>query len=288
LELTIERIEEVLSLVRDEGCRALDLRGVRFADPYGLLLLDLLIRDQDERSEPLDVIWPTHRPVVGWMRAMGRYDGLDASRRTGGRLPDVHHALQPITPIADERAIMELVDGFDARLAERYRLDPSPRNTLIRFMIELFQNIPQHSNATGEVADPHGIAAMQDYHDGIVLAIADKGVGMRASLSLRDPGLVASDADALDAVILRGVSRFDDPGRGEELMRIFRMVRSWDGTIAVRSGSALLYHDPERGGDLYDVAPFPGLQIALCIPRRVFGIEEVDGAPEDWFNEPDE
>ena len=100
--------------------------------------------------------------------------------------------------------------------------------------------------------------------------------------------MVGSDAAAVDAVVLRGLSRFRDPGRGQELMRIFRMVRSWDGTIVVRSGSALLYHDPERGADLQDVAFFSGVQIALCIPRRVFGIGEVDVDVERVFNEPDE
>ena len=222
------------------------------------------------------------------MRAMGVAPNLSAAPRPRSRLPSVRTALQPITQIEDEHGITALVNGFDARLAERYPLDESPRRTLIRIMLELFQNIPQHSNATGDVADPHGVAAMQDYRDGLVLAIADSGVGMRTSLSLRGEESVGSDAEALDAVVLRGLSRFRDPGRGQELMRIFRMVRSWDGTIAIRSGSALLYHDPERGAEVHDVAPFPGVQIALCIPTRVFGIGEVDVDSEQRFNEPDE
>ena len=287
MELTIEQIEGVMSLLLNER-RRLDLRNVRFADPYGLLLLDLVLRDRAEGSAPLDVAWPTHPPVKKWMQAMGLAFDVSAALRPESRLPNVRTALQPITRIEDERGVIALVNGFDARLAQRYPLDESPRRTLIRIMLELFQNIPQHANATGNVSDAHGIAAMQDYRDGIVLAIADKGIGMRASLSLRGEEKIGSDAEALDAVVLRGLSRFRDPGRGQELMRIFRMVRSWDGTIAIRSGSALLYHDPERGADVHDVAPFPGVQIALCIPTRVFGIEEVDGAPEDWFNEPDE
>jgi len=288
VELTIEWIEDVMTLAADEEGQVLDLRDVRFVDPYGLLLLDLLIRDRAECGAPLQVAWPVHAPVVGWMRAMGRYDRIDRTAQLARRLPRVSTALQPIASIADEAAITRLVDGFDARLAERYPLDESPRRTLVRIMIELFQNIPQHSNATGDAVDPHGIAAMQDYRDGLVLAIADKGVGFRASLSLRGDGPIETDSAAIDAAVLRGLSRFTDPGRGEELMRIVRMVRSWDGTIAVRSGGALFHHDPAQGGDLYDVAPFPGVQIALCIPRRVFGIEEVDAKGERRFNGPDE
>jgi len=291
MQLTIEGIEEVLRVVRSEGETTLDLRSVRDADPFGLALLDLLIRHQEEEGARLTVLRPVHPPVIQWMQAMGLFT------RPGLRTPapDVTDALQPITPIENEDAIMALVDRFDERLAERYTLDDSPRFSLIRFMIELFQNIPQHSNATGEAEDPHGIAAMHDFADGVVLAIADKGVGMRKSLSLRGEPF-ETDADALDAIVLQGLSRFVDPGRGAELLRILKMIRSWDGTLAIRTGSALFHHDPTRGGDIYDVAPFPGVQIALVIPHRVFGIEEIQGerdAPLDvegeaWFNGADE
>jgi len=285
MDLTIGRIEETMSLILDEGLRSLDLRSARFVDPYGLLLLDLLRRERIERGAPLEIAWPTGGAVGRRMRAMGLRPRLFAPST---EVPSVETALQPITPIDDERGVMDLVNRFDARLAERYPLDDSPRRTLIRIMIELFQNIPQHANATGKIADPHGIAAMHDDPDGIILAIGDKGIGMKASLSLRGDERLETDADAIDAVVLRGLSRFADPGRGEELMRIFRMVRSWDGTIAVRTGSALLYHDPERGADIHDVAPFPGVQIALVIPQRFFGIEDlqgVDADPQDGFNE---
>ena len=285
MDLTIGRIEETMSLVLDEGLRSLDLHSVRLVDPYGLLLLDLLRRERFERGTPLEIAWPTGGPVGRWMRAMGLRPRLIAAPTEP---PTVQTAIQPITPIDDEGAVMDLVNRFDARLAERYPLDDSPRRTLIRIMIELFQNIPQHANATGEISEPHGIAAMHDEEDGIILAIGDKGIGLKASLSLRGDEHLETDADAIDAVVLRGLSRFADPGRGEELMRIFRMVRSWDGTIAVRTGSALLYHDPERGADIHDVPPFPGVQIALVIPQRFFGIEDlsgVDAEPEDGFNE---
>lgn len=285
-ELTIDTVEDAVARVLEEPTSPLDLRRVRFVDPYALLLLDLLTQDADERGTPLEVRWPTDRPVARWMTAMGLFDDLERRRRPARRRPPtVREALQPITPIEDERGIVGLVNAFDARLSERYSIDWSPRKTLIQIMLELFQNIPQHSNATGEAGDPHGIAAMQDYRDGIVLASADKGIGLRRSLSLREGGDGLTDASALDAAVLRGVSRFADPGRGKELMKIVHIVRSWGGTIVVRSASALLYHHPDRGTDVFDVPSFPGVQIAVCIPRHVFGIEEVDLEGVDLFNE---
>jgi hypothetical protein len=157
---------------------------------------------------------------------------------------------------------------------------------------------------------------MHDDGHSVTLAIADKGIGLARSLRLRlglhpdSPGQASleqsrleqaslaqtglSDADALRAVVFDGRSRFRDPGRGHELERIFRLVRSWEGTVVVRSGSALLYQS-EAGGDVVDVAPFPGVQIALSIPRAVFGIGEaafgeggVESRGDPGFNEGNE
>jgi hypothetical protein len=220
--------------------------------------------------------------------------------------------LIPIVSIDREDDVSRLVGSFDDRLSNRYPMDESPRRRFLRILLELFQNIPQHANATGDVLDPHGIAAMHDDGHSVTLAIADKGIGLARSLRLR-PGsseqssleqaclaqacleqASLSDADALRAVVFDGRSRFLDPGRGHELERIFRLVRSWEGTVVVRSGAALLYQS-EAGGDVVDVAPFPGVQIALSIPRAVFGIGEaafgeggVESRGDPGFNEGNE
>jgi hypothetical protein len=206
-------------------------------------------------------------------------------------------ALAPIASIERETDVSRLVGAFDERLAARFPIDETPRRGFLRILFELFQNIPQHANAAGDILDPHGIAAMHDDEQHVVLAIADKGIGLARSLGLRpDPsghrGL--SDADALRAVVFDGRSRFRDPGRGHELERIFRRVRSWEGTMVVRSGSALLFQS-DAGGDVVDVAPFPGVQLALSIPRFLLGLGEgplaeggVESRGDPGFNEADE
>lgn len=272
MELTIESIEEVLSHLYVDGARDLDLRSTRFIDPFALLLLDLALRDAREKGTPLHVEWPTLPAVRNWMTDMRFFaDTRVVSRDLS--LPEAGTALQPIVTIESEDHVSRLVEAFDRRLSERFPLDDAPRRRFLRILLELCQNIPQHSNATGDVPDPHGIAAMQDYKDGVLLAIADKGIGFRKSLALRGSLGDLDDAAAVSSVVLDGISRFRDPGHGRELQRIFRLVRSWDGTVAIRSGRAFLYHGP-LGGEIYDVAPFPGVQIALRIPRRVFGIGE--------------
>jgi hypothetical protein len=218
--------------------------------------------------------------------------------------------LTPIGCIERENDVSRLVGTFDDCLSARFPIDESPRRRFLRILFELFQNIPQHANAAGDVFDPHGIAAMHDDGQRVVLAIADKGIGLARSLGLgkgagqdrasgrvrdarRDEGTL-SDADALRAVVFDGRSRFRDPGRGHELERIFRRVRSWEGTMVVRSGSALLFQS-DAGGDVVDVAPFPGVQMALSIPRSALGIGEgplaeegVESRGDPGFNEASE
>jgi hypothetical protein len=337
VRLTSETIEDVLDLVLVEAERSLDLRDVRSIDVYALLLLDLVVRHARESGAPLRVTWPESPSVRRWMTAMRFFvdvkTGL-ASRPAEestvrqeaacGSAADASalgaSTLAPIVSIDREDDVSRLVGAFDEHLSTRYPMDESPRRRFLRILLELFQNIPQHANATGDILDPHGIAAMHDDEHSVVLAIADKGIGLARSLGLRlglrpglhpdSPGQASlehagpgqasleqtslSDADALRAVVFDGRSRFRDPGRGHELERIFRLVRSWEGTVVVRSGSALLYQS-EAGGDVVDVAPFPGVQIALSIPRAVFGIGEgpfggggVESRGDPGFNEGNE
>lgn len=284
MRLTSETMEEVLDAAAS-GERAIDLRGVTSIDVHALLLLDLLVRRAREEGRPLRVAWP-ESSVRHWMSAMGFFADVKAESvprsadRAAGARQDLASTglnllvVSPIAAIEREDDVSRLVGAFDERLSDRFPLDESPRRRFLRILLELFQNIPQHANATGDV-DPHGLAALHDDGDRVELAVADKGIGLARSLALRGdaPGDQLSDADALRAVVFDGKSRFRDPGRGHELERIFRLVRSWEGTILVRSGTALLYQS-DLGGDVVCVAPFPGVQIALSIPRAVFGIGE--------------
>ncbi|MEI6171904.1 MAG: pentapeptide repeat-containing protein, partial [bacterium] len=324
MRLTSETIEDVLDLVLVEAERSLDLSDVGSIDAYALLLLDLVVRHARESGAPFRVTWPESPSVRRWMTAMHFFVDVKAGLASrpaeestvwqeatcgsaAGACALGASTLAPMVSIDREEDVSRLVGSFDERLSARYPIDESPRRRFLRILLELFQNIPQHANATGDVLDPHGIAAMHDDGHSIVLAIADKGIGLARSLRLRlglRPGsseqaslgqaslaqsrlaqtsleqsnlaqagleqaclgqACLSDADALRAVVFDGRSRFRDPGRGHELERIFRLVRSWEGTVVVRSGSALLYQS-EAGGDVVDVVPFPGVQIALSIP----------------------
>ena len=266
-QLTIETIDHILESIAVDGLDHIDLKNVRFVDPYALLLLHLLLLERDEQGQPIKISWPLIPRIHQWMRAMGMQ--MTRFPVAGAPFADGESPLQPITEIEDEAGIGRVVDGFHRCLAKRYSLTETSRRALVAVMIELFQNIPHHSNATGMAPDAHGIAAMQDDEDSIFLAVADKGIGLASSLGLRGGYENLSDAAALDVVFHQGASRFDDPGRGGELRRIAELVRSWNGAFALRSGRALYYFD-SRGGNVVDVPYFPGVQLGLRLPRNMF------------------
>ena len=272
-KLTVDTIDQVIEVIISKESERLDLTDADFIDPYALLLLALSLHRRASVATPIDVRWPARKDVLGWMRAMDFFDAIDDPKlELHDRASARSDALQPITHITGEDSVSRLVNAFDRRLTDHYPLTDESRNALVKMMFELFQNIPQHSNATGEASDPYGLAAMQDYSGSIFLAVADMGIGLRQSLATRDGFVDLSDLSALNRIVFDGMSRFADPGRGGELRRIAKLVNRWDGLLVIRSGEALLYMDVERG-DIYDTPYFPGVQIGLRLPRRVFGVD---------------
>ena len=284
--LTAQNVDQLAEALFENGRSHLDLSRVTFLDPYALLFLVLGLRIRRESEDRCEVSWPRSRHVQRWLAAMSLAREVDDFAPAEKPLfPEPSDALQPITRITDEESIPRLIDAFHRRLTERYPLTPTSRGRLTKIMLELFQNIPQHGNPTGEAVDPHGLAAMQDYRESIFLAVADRGVGVRVSLSTREEYADIRDTGALNEIVFNGASRFDDPGRGGELRRIMRLVRNWDGIFAIHSGEAHLIADPDRG-EVHDAPFFPGVQIAIQLPREVFGIEQppVDDIPTNKFN----
>ena len=137
-----------------------------------------------------------------------------------------------------------------------------------------WQNIVEHAGTGGWVA-------VQAYHwrrrlgrRVAVIAVADAGVGFRASLETTHAHQVGerwSDVAALEAAVFQGVSRFRDPGRGQGLAGMRRYVGRWDGKLSLRSGTARLSIVPAWDDDVPmadGLAPFPGSQVLLIIPAR--------------------
>ena len=74
-------------------------------------------------------------------------------------------------------------------------------------------------------------------------------------------------------VVLHGVSRLSDPGRGLGLKGIRGWVHRFDGKLTVRSGTARIAPIiPDWDDDIPrqdDLPKFPGTQLQVIIPKRV-------------------
>jgi hypothetical protein len=79
---------------------------------------------------------------------------------------------------------------------------------------------------------------------------------------------------ALDETVMRGASRFRDPGRGQGLAGVRRFVQTWGGKFSVRSGTARIAIIPEWDSDTFPLKEnlpfFPGAQVQMTIPESVF------------------
>jgi hypothetical protein len=115
----------------------------------------------------------------------------------------------------------------------------------------------------------------------VVIAVCDAGMGFRRSLETahgRPRSDRWDDAMALEEAVIRGVSRFRDPGRGQGLAGVRRFIGKWDGKLAIRSGTARIAIVPGWDDDVplrEGLPDFPGAQMQITIPERL----PVTGAP---------
>jgi hypothetical protein len=80
------------------------------------------------------------------------------------------------------------------------------------------------------------------------------------------------DAMALEETVMRGATRFRDPGRGQGLQGVKRFIGNWHGKLSVRSGTARIAIVPPWDEDdvmKEDLAAFPGAQVQITIPERM-------------------
>ena len=114
-----------------------------------------------------------------------------------------------------------------------------------------------------------------DWEEMVVIAVCDAGMGFRKSLeSAQGPRPTDrwGDGMALEETVMRGATRFRDPGRGQGLAGVKRFIGNWQGKFSVRSGTARIAVVPEWDNDdpmKEDLAPFPGAQVQITIPERM-------------------
>jgi anti-sigma regulatory factor (Ser/Thr protein kinase) len=267
-----------------EGRVLVDARRLRWVDPYGLLGLLAAGEVLGGRGERPRLQLPESQDVLSYLGRMGFF-------RRAGDLFQVHGApagrqadgpsdvLLEITPVTSHVDVHRIVDRVNERaLAILTRQLHYPLKEAFQFSVmlsELCQNIIEHAEAGGWVATQTYNWTRRLGRKVVSIAVVDLGVGFHGSLGKEHAGRYGdrwSDASALEAAFIHGLTRFHDPGRGQGLQQIRRQTGRWNGRIAIRSGTARIADVPswsdapplEEG-----LAPFPGTQISIVLPSRV-------------------
>lgn len=267
-----------------------DARRLRWIDPFGMIGLLAVGQVALDRGRQPRLQVPESPDVLSYLARMSFFRGAEGiyeihggSRRTPASSSDV---LLEITPVKSHMDVHQIVDRVNERaLAILTKQLNYPLKEAFQFSVmlsEVCQNIIDHAEAGGWVATQTYNWSKRLGRKVVTIAVMDLGVGFYGSLASEHAaryGARWSDASALEAAFIHGLTRFHDPGRGQGLQQIRKQVGRWNGKISIRSGTARIADVPswDDAPPLEeDLAPFPGAQINIVLPSR--DVEESGGA----------
>jgi anti-sigma regulatory factor (Ser/Thr protein kinase) len=280
---TFEQVVEQLASVPPDAKLVVDARHTRWASPFGLTALLALGQTRETRAS---FTAPDAEETASYWARTGFFKHAEDIYELHGAVPKARggesSVLLEITPVVKSEDVHEVVGRIQQKaqqiLSKELNIDAKATVGFAMTLSEVCQNIVEHAGRGGWVG-------VQTYtwrrrlanRRVVVIAVCDAGLGFRQSLESA-PGRVRSDrwddAAALEEAVIRGVSRFRDPGRGQGLAGVRRYVGRWDGKVSVRSGTAKIAIVPSWDDDvplLEKLAPFPGAQVQVTIPERVSG-----------------
>jgi anti-sigma regulatory factor (Ser/Thr protein kinase) len=279
---TFEQVFEQVAAVSAEQKVLVDARHTRWSSPYGLTAL--LALGQSRAEQPAFAGPEAEDTASYWARA-GFYRHASEIYEMHGRVPRTREAatesnvLLEITEVARSDDVHTVVERIQSRaqaiLVHELQLDPQATMRFAMTLSEVCQNIVEHAGQGGWVAVQTYQYRKRLGRRAVVIAVCDAGLGFRRSLE-STPGWKPrerwDDAAALEDALVRGVSRYRDPGRGQGLAGVRRFVGKWDGKLSIRSGTARITIVPEWDDavPLKEGLPhFPGAQVQITIPERV-------------------
>ncbi len=278
---SFEQVLEQLAPLPPDAKVLLDARHTRWASPYGLAMLLTVAQTRAER--PAFAVPELDDTLSYWSRA-GFFRHAEELYELHGHVPKRaaggdSNVLLEITPVAKADDVHEVVGRIQQRaqhiLQHELNIDAKATVGFAMTLSEVCQNIVEHAGRGGWVMVQTYRWTKRLGRRVVVIAVCDAGLGFRRSLE-STPGKAMSDrwddAAALEEAVIRGVSRFRDPGRGQGLAGVRRYVGRWDGKLSVRSGTARIAIVPNWDEDVpltEDLPPFPGAQVQVTIPERV-------------------
>jgi anti-sigma regulatory factor (Ser/Thr protein kinase) len=281
-EHSFEQVLSQMAAFPPDARLLLDARHTKWASPYGLGALLTLGQTRDG-SRPTLAVPEADDTLSYWNRANFFYYANDffdlkgvVPKRPGSGESSV---LLELTPISKSEDVHDVVGRIQTKaqkiIANELGIDPKAIVGFTMTLSEVCQNIIEHAGRGGWVMVQTYNWTRRLGRRVVVIAVLDAGLGFRQSLESAGnhvPTERWDDAAALEAAVIRGVSRFRDPGRGQGLAGVRKYVGRWGGKLSVRSGTARIAIVPDWDDDTpleEGLAPFPGAQIQVTIPEKV-------------------
>lgn len=266
----------------DDARVLLDARHTRWASPFGLTAL---LTVAQSREAPSALYVPDADDTASYWARAGFFRHAEPLYEMHGHVPrprstGASDVLLEITPVVRSDDVHDVVSRIQERsqaiLSKELNLDVRATMGFAMTLSEACQNIVEHAGRGGWVAVQTYTWKQRLGRRVVVIAVCDAGVGFRTSLESGSSSRARSDrwddGMALEEAVIRGVTRFRDPGRGQGLAGIRRYIGRWDGKLSVRSGTARIAIVPSWDDDvpLEEGLPrFPGAQMQITIPERV-------------------
>ena len=279
-DASFEQVFEALAPLSPDEKVLIDARRTRWASPYGLTAL--LCVAQTRLQRPALAVPELEDTASYWSRAhFFRYaeDLYEISGRVPRARASDESVLLEVTPITKTEDVHQVVDRIQAKaqsmLTGTLHLDASATMRFTMALSEVCQNVIEHAGRGGWVAVHTYQFRKRLGRKVAVISVCDAGIGFRQSLeSTRGPRATDrwDDGMALEESVMRGASRFRDPGRGQGLAGVRRFIHKWDGKLSVRSGTAQISIVPEwaDGEPLKEGMPFfPGAQVQITLPEKI-------------------
>lgn len=273
------------ALAAEGGGRTLfDARQLRWVDPFGMLGLLAAGEVAGRGGERPVLQLPAAADVLSYLGRMRFFEhaaeifevhGAPRRGRVAGAESDVLLEITPIRSYQDVHAAVDRAGGRALAILTSQLHYPVREAWQFGSMLsEVCQNILEHSQATGWVATQTYARIPQLDRKVVKIGVMDLGIGFKGSLASAHAARYGerwSDATALEAAFIHGLTRFHDPGRGQGLKQIRKQVGRWGGRIAIRSGTARIADVPDwdDASPLEERLPFfPGAQIAIVLAAR--------------------
>lgn len=248
-----------------------DLRGVRFIEPYGLGGLMALLETVSRRSKSQPkVLAPEDLAVHGYLSRLGAWEQMRKIARleeglvthSGARGSDSDVLLE-LTPIRTQEDIDGVLHHLKRIVTSNLGYSTRSVNAILNTLSELCHNVVDHSESAGW-------AVAQRYfrsNDGtcfVRIGVADTGIGIKASLGKRFKTVTWSHFDAIVNALKKEFSRY--PNRGMGLPMVGRIVNEFDGSLHVRSGDCRLSVGRRAQG--ISGAWFPGTLVGIVLAEH--------------------